>query len=116
MTPQGNGGQPKKSSAVLIVLLVVGGLAFVCCFGSVALIAVPNFLKFGVRSKQAEAKVNLKSAYLAERAWFEEKSTYSESVEEVGFMPELSNRYRYFFSATGDMLIPGALDGGQHSN
>lgn len=101
---------------MLLVLLLGGGFAFLCCVGTVGAIAIPNFIKFGVRAKQAEVKVNLKAAYQAERAWFEDKSTYSESVEEVGFIPERSNRYLYLLSATGELLLPGALDGGQHGS
>ncbi len=103
MNPQG-GAQKPKSNSVLIVVLVVGGLFMFCCVGSVAVIAVPNFIKFGARSKQAEAKSNLKGAFTAEKAWFGEKDTYSESLEEIGFAPERGNRYRYILSPSGDGL------------
>jgi hypothetical protein len=36
-------------------------------------------------------------------------------VEEVGFAPERTNRYRYYFSASGDPLVTGSPDGGQHT-
>ena len=52
-------GAPKKSNNVLIVVLVVGGLCMFCCVGTIALIAVPNFIKFSARSKQAEVKSGL---------------------------------------------------------
>ena len=86
-----------------------------CCVGSVGAIAVPNFIKFGARSKQSEVKMNLKGAFTAEKAWFGERDTFSESFEEMGFIPERGNRYMYVASSTGDALVPGAADGGMHS-
>ena len=53
MTPHPQGAPKKSSSTLLIVVLVVGGLAALCCVGSLAAIAVPNFIKFGGRAKQA---------------------------------------------------------------
>lgn len=116
MTPMTPQGAPQKSNTntVLVVVLVVGGLSLLCCVGGLAAIAVPNFLKFNVRAKQGEVKMNLKAAYTAQKAWFAEKDTYSESVEEVGFLPEPHNRYRYFLAVSGDPLVPGAPDGGFH--
>lgn len=116
MTPMPPPGGKPKVSAGLLAVLIAGGLSLLCCLGSVAAIAVPNFLRFNRRSTQSEVKVNLKSAYTAERAYFAEKDAFSESVEQIGFLPERGNRYRYYLSARGDMLIPGTSDGGWHSN
>ena len=117
MTPMPPQGAPPKSNQnlVLIIVLAVGGLSLLCCVGTLAAIAVPNFLKFGARSKQAEAKYNLKSAFTAEKSWMAERDTYSESVEEIGFAPERSNRYSYFFSKSINPLLTGSPDGGQHT-
>lgn len=104
----------KKSMSWVVVLLVVGGLAGVCCIGTLAAIAVPNFLRFNSRAKAAEAKSNLKAAYTAQRAYFVEKDTYSEVLEDLGFLPEQGNRYRYFLSRTGKALTPGKA-GGKHT-
>jgi type IV pilus assembly protein PilA len=116
MTPMQPQGAPQKSNTnlVLIIVLAVGGLSLLCCVGTLAAIAVPNFLKFGARSKQAEAKYNLKAAFTAEKAWMAEHDTYSESIEEIGFAPERSNRYNYFFSKSVNPFLPGSPDGGQH--
>jgi type IV pilus assembly protein PilA len=103
-------------SAGLLAVLIAGGLTLFCCLASVAAIAVPNFLRFNKRSTVSEVKSNLKAAYTAERAYFGERDAYSESVEQIGFLPERGNRYRYYLSARGDMLIPGTADGGLHSN
>jgi type IV pilus assembly protein PilA len=109
-------GEKPKVSAGFLAVLIGGGLVLFCCLASMAAVALPNFYKFNKRSKVSEVKYTLKSAFTAERSWFMEKDTYSESLEEIGFMPERGNRYRYYLSARGDMLIPGAADGGWHSN
>lgn len=117
--------QPKKSgvSAVVIILVAV---ALLCpCIGILAAIAIPNFIKFQSRSKQMEAKVQLKSAFTAEQAYFMDKQAYSTSPQEVGFMPERGNRYLVAFSAEGELAEPGKLtkestgvkaDGARHPN
>src|ERR1700750_2765828 len=74
----------------LIELMIV-----VAIIGILAAIAIPNFIKFQARSKQSEAKANLKSLFTAERAFFQEKDKYSPYVGEVGFSPERNNRYAY---------------------
>ncbi|HEY1088758.1 MAG TPA: fimbrial protein [Archangium sp.] len=108
LPPQSQG---KKSVAWIWVAAIVAGLVVICCVGSLAAIAVPNYLTFNKRSKQSEVKVNLKSAFTAEKALFAEKDTYSESIKEVWFQPERGNRYRYFFSRTGTALTPGGTAG-----
>jgi type IV pilus assembly protein PilA len=109
MTPMTPPGAPRNSKmTMLIVVLVLGGLSVVCCIGTLAAIAIPNFIKFGAKSKQSEAKTNLKAIYIAERAFFAEKDTFSESFSEVGFLPERGNRYRYLIAVGGNALTPGS--------
>lgn len=104
-------GGKKSSTVVVIIAVVVGALALCCGVGVLAAIAVPNFIRFESRSKQVEAKANLKAAYTAERAYFAEKDTYSDRIAEVGFLPERGNRYLYAFSPDGDLLTPGSAAG-----
>ncbi len=106
---------PRKSHAGLIIGIALIALMGLCCLGSVAALAVPSFASFGSRSKQSEAKFNLKSAYSAERAYFAEFDTYEPSIDKVGFLPERGNRYRYVLSNSGDALVPGSPDGGSHT-
>jgi type IV pilus assembly protein PilA len=75
----------------LIELMIV-----VAIIGILAAIAIPNFIKFQARSKQSEAKANLKAMFTAEKAFSQEKDRYSSYVGEIGFAPERNNRYAYF--------------------
>ena len=75
----------------LIELMIV-----VAIIGILAAIAIPNFIKFQARSKQSEAKANLKAMFTAEKAYLQEKDKFSSLVGEVGFAPERNNRYAYF--------------------
>ena len=79
----------------LIELMIV-----VAIIGILAAIAIPNFIKFQARSKQSEAKANLKALFTAEKAFFQEKDRFSSLVGEVGFAPERNNRYAYFAAST----------------
>ena len=80
----------------LIELMIV-----VAIIGILAAIAIPNFVKFQARSKQSEAKANLKAMFTAEKAFSAEKDRYTNLVGEMGFSPERNNRYAYFAGLTG---------------
>jgi type IV pilus assembly protein PilA len=82
----------------LIELMIV-----VAIIGILAAIAIPNFIKFQARSKQSEAKANLKAAFTAEKAFIQEKDRYETLINIVGFSPERNNRYAYYLSATGSL-------------
>ena len=78
----------------LIELMIV-----VAIIGILAAIAIPNFIRFQARSKQGEAKSNLKALFTAERSMFQEKDRYFEQVHDMGFSPERGNRYAYSVGA-----------------
>jgi len=80
----------------LIELMIV-----VAIIGILAAIAIPNFIKFQARSKQSEAKANLKAIFTAEKAFFQEKDRFSSLTGEVGFEPERNNRYAYYLASGG---------------
>ena len=82
----------------LIELMIV-----VAIIGILAAIAIPNFIKFQARSKQSEAKANLKAIFTAQKAFFQEKDRFSSITGEVGFEPERNNRYAYFLFGSGDV-------------
>ena len=74
----------------LIELMIV-----VAIIGILAAIAIPNFMRFQARSKQSEAKTNLKGVFTGQRSYFGERDAYSPYVANIGFAPERGNRYYY---------------------
>jgi type IV pilus assembly protein PilA len=76
---------------VMIVVAILGVLAS---------LAIPNFIKFQARSKQAEVKTNLKGVFTGQRARFSERDAYTNLIGEIGFAPERGNRYSYDLGAT----------------
>src|SRR3954463_5467504 len=96
----------------LIELMIV-----VAIIGILAAIAIPNFIKFQAKSKQSEAKSNLKALFTAEKAFFQEKDRYDTGVSFVGFSPERNNRFLYATTPaaptnpelrTGAVIVPPA--------
>jgi type IV pilus assembly protein PilA len=83
----------------LIELMIV-----VAIIGILAAIAIPNFIKFQARSKQSEAKANLKAIFTAQKAFFQEKDRFSSLTGDIGFSPERNNRYAYFLDGTATNL------------
>ena len=83
----------------LIELMIV-----VAIIGILAAIAIPNFIKFQARSKQSEAKANLKAMFTTEKAFFQEKDKYSTFLNEVGYAPERNNRYAYYLNSGAPQL------------
>ncbi len=79
-----------KRGFTLIELMIV-----VAIIGILAAIAIPNFLKFQAKSKQSEAKGNLKALFTAQRSQYQEHDKYLTLVGELGFSPERGNRYFY---------------------
>jgi len=79
----------------LIELMIV-----VAIIGLLAALAIPNFIRFQARSKQSEVKANLKGLFTAEKAYYQEKDTYSGCIKKIGFSPERGNRYRYTVNTT----------------
>lgn len=103
----------KQRGFTLIELMIV-----VAIIGILAAIAIPNFIKFQARSKQGEAKTNLKSAFTAQKSYFSEKDTYNSLIGVVGFQPERGNRYAYRMEAAGALedrsaatTVAGAYNG-----
>lgn len=72
-----------------------GGATNAAVLGTMAAVAIPNFLKFQCRAKQSEVKANLKAAFVAQRSFAAEKDRFGTSFKEVGFQPERGNRYTY---------------------
>ena len=93
-----------KKGFTLVELMIV-----VAIIGILAAIAIPNFIRFQARSKQPEAKTNLKAIFTGQKSRFGERDRYSSAIAEIGFAPERGNRY-YF--DLGDLPgVGGAICG-----
>jgi type IV pilus assembly protein PilA len=92
-----------KKGFTLIELMIV-----VAIIGILAAIAIPNFLKFQAKSKQSEAKTNLKGVYTAETAYFGEQNTYG-TFDTVNWVPVGSKRI-YSYSIVGDPPAASGAD------
>jgi type IV pilus assembly protein PilA len=79
----------------LIELMIV-----VAIIGLLAALAIPNFIKFQARSRQSEAKSNLKALFTAQKSYYGDKLAYCSSMDTIGFSPERGNRYLYTMSPT----------------
>ncbi len=85
----------RRRGFTLIELMIV-----VAIIGILAAIAIPNFIRFQARSKQGEAKANLKALFTAQRSYFQEKDKFVTTINDIGFNPERGNRYSYQNGAT----------------
>ena len=83
-----------------------GMMTQVAVIGVLAAIAIPNFLKFQSRAKQAEAKTYLRSLFSAQKAYYAENGRYCTSFSECGWEPAPGARYIY-------MLAQEAVGGDQ---
>ncbi|XXF76633.1 prepilin-type N-terminal cleavage/methylation domain-containing protein [Myxococcaceae bacterium GXIMD 01537] len=71
----------------LIELMIV-----VAIIGILAAIAIPNFVRFQARARQAEASNNLKSLFTSLRT---QQRMPGRAIRAVGFSPERGNRFAY---------------------
>jgi type IV pilus assembly protein PilA len=91
-----------KKGFTLIELMIV-----VAIIGILAAIAIPNFLKFQAKSKQSEAKTNLKAIYTAETGYYGENNAYN-TFDKVNWQPVGVNRYTYDIGTPTISTPPGA--------
>jgi len=90
-----NGTTAKTLSIIALVMNLV--LLPVCGVGCLAAIAVPNFVKFQCRSKQAEAKANLKSLYVSEESFRADQDRYDTNLATLQFTPR-GQKLRYVYT------------------
>jgi hypothetical protein len=90
--------------AAIVIPLVMGPITLG--------IAVPNFIRFGCRSKGAEAKVNLKSLQASEMRHRMEKGVFAADLATIGFSTSGSAVVRYEYrvlEASADKFVAEAI-------
>ncbi len=80
-----------QAGFTLIEVMIV-----VAIIGLLAALAIPSFLHFQSRARQAEARTNLKAIFLAEKSYYGAQQMYLDSLDVAGFSPEFNNRYTYY--------------------
>ena len=97
----------KDKGFTLIELMIV-----VAILGILAAIAIPNFMRFQAKSKQSEAKTNLGGIGTTAEAFRSEKDTYVATWAELGWAPQGTTRYAYYYSGFDTAITSdGALAG-----
>ena len=102
----------KTMAIITLVVTPMAGFMYIPFAGIVAAIAIPNFIKFQARSKQAECKTNLKAAYLAQEAYFAKNKQWGTTAEVIGFSPA-NTRYLYRIGPDSVVLptMPNVVNG-----
>ena len=103
-----------RGGFTLIELMIV-----IAILGLIATIAVPNFLRYVAKSRQAEAKFNLSGVFVSESSYFGELSQYG-TFNQIGFaVAATTNRYAYRVGAgatAGTDLIPPGFGADEGDN
>jgi type IV pilus assembly protein PilA len=100
-----------KKGFTLIELMIV-----VAIIGILAAIAIPNFMNYQCKAKQAEAKTLLGNVRVAQEAYNAEHDTYGSTLASIGFAAKGDTRYSITtsggstFTATATATINGNPD------
>lgn len=84
--------EKRRLGFTLIELMIV-----VAIIGVLAMIAIPNYFRYQARSKQSEAKANLKAIYICQTAYYGEKygEFYAKELSNLGWAPAGRSYYSY---------------------
>lgn len=89
----------KHQGFTLIELMIV-----VAIIAILAAIAIPNFMKFQLKSRQSEARVLLSGVFSAEVAFYAEYSRFSSDYNEISFQPASDPKYykNWYLNISGE--------------
>jgi type IV pilus assembly protein PilA len=77
----------------LIELMVV-----IAIIGILAAIAIPNYMRYLIKTRQTEAKIFLSSIGRFQELYLIDNSTYADSIDSLGFSSKGNTRYSYVLS------------------
>lgn len=90
----------------LIELMIV-----VAIIGILSAIAIPNFQRFQMKSRQSEAKNALAAVYQAEKAFHQEWAQYFGDWKDIGYAPEGVMKYYVATSSDAARISPSVESG-----
>jgi type IV pilus assembly protein PilA len=70
----------------------------IAIIGILAAIAIPNYMRYLIKTRQAEAKIFLSSIGRFQELYLIENSTYADSIDNLGFSSKGKLRYSYVLS------------------
>jgi type II secretory pathway pseudopilin PulG len=80
-------------------------LVLIAIVAVLAAIAIPNFLQYGARSKQTEARTNLKYILYLQQEYFKKHGHYGNSFEEIYFTTPENYGWRHCRFGMGDSRL-----------
>ena len=80
--------QPQRNRGFTLIELMI----VVAIIGILAAIAIPNFVRFQLRSKTSEAKMNIAAIRTAEEAYFSEYGLYVSTFQAPNLFPTSQKR------------------------
>jgi type IV pilus assembly protein PilA len=66
----------------LVEMMIVVGIV-----GILAAVAIPNYLKYQEKARQAEAKIALAGIFIAETSFYNEQGSYTNCLSNAGYQP-----------------------------
>lgn len=98
----------KSSKGLTILELMIA----VSVIGILATIASGSFLSYQAKAKQTEAKNNLGSIAKLADTYYAENDTYDTDWDQLGWSPEGTARYRYWYNGQSALNTPTSTENG----